>query len=250
MEFPFNLIDKEKKIISQFGQDGVISEIFRNIGTTNKFCVEFGHSRTDYEGSNTGVLRTYEGWNGLLMDGSNENPSINLRREFITTQNILELFEKYQVPLDTDFVSIDVDSCDLWLFQTIIQSKWRPRVVSVEYNCQFPIGDFSTIPDDPTFRWVDGYSYGASMSALNHVAEANDYVLVACVYPCDCFFIRKDILNGMSVPDISFFENKTNRPYHPECSPAGKAAFIDYLEYLNERKGPSPPTFTGPVDLA
>ncbi len=38
----FNINDHEKKIYSQNGEDGIIEFIFSQIGTTNKFSVEFG----------------------------------------------------------------------------------------------------------------------------------------------------------------------------------------------------------------
>lgn len=38
---------------------------------------------------------------GLLMDGSNENPAINLHKEYMTSENIADLFKKYNVPHPT-----------------------------------------------------------------------------------------------------------------------------------------------------
>lgn len=32
------------------------------------------------------------------MDGGNENPAINLHKEFITSDNIVDLFKKHEVP--------------------------------------------------------------------------------------------------------------------------------------------------------
>jgi hypothetical protein len=52
-----NLDNFRKKIFSQFGQDGVIENIFLIIGTTNKYFVEFGSHGTDYGMGNTPYLR-------------------------------------------------------------------------------------------------------------------------------------------------------------------------------------------------
>jgi len=111
-----------KKMYSQSVQDGIIENIFKNIGTTNKFCVEFGFNSTTLEGgsgSNTANLILNEGWEALLLDGSNSNPEINLHQVFLTPENIVETFNKYNVPKDLDYLSIDVDSIDLWLLKFI-----------------------------------------------------------------------------------------------------------------------------------
>jgi hypothetical protein len=203
------------KKYSQSGQDGIIEEIFKNIGTTNKFCVEFGHDSDTLESSNTGRLLSEDGWTGLLMDGSHENPEINLHKEFITSKNIVELFDKYHVPLEPDFVSVDIDSCDLWVMKSIMESKYRPRVVSCEYNPAFKL-DFSvTIPDDPTFAWDgESYVYGASLAAINKASRQSGYKLVAVVWPCDAFMIREDLIDVSKSPHISYFENKTGNTIH------------------------------------
>ena len=62
-----DLIKFHKKVLSQQGQDGALEEIFRVIGTTDKFFVEFGSSgRRDGQG-NTPYLRDL-GFTGLLMN--------------------------------------------------------------------------------------------------------------------------------------------------------------------------------------
>ena len=59
----------QKKVLSQFGQDDVLEQIFNTIGTTNKYFVEFGSSGNDSGMGNAAYLRR-NGFNGLLMDGS------------------------------------------------------------------------------------------------------------------------------------------------------------------------------------
>ena len=83
----------EKKIYSQNGEDGVLQKIFTLIGTTNKYYVEFGVE--DGRECNTRILRG--SWTGLLMDGGYEDLEINLHQEFITAENVVDLFKKYDV---------------------------------------------------------------------------------------------------------------------------------------------------------
>ena len=213
------LHSKERKVYSQFGQDGIIQEIFRNIGTTNKFCVEFGQNRPNFEESNTGFLRLDQKWDGLLMDLDAKHPSI--KNEMITSKNIVSLFHKYNVPLEPDFVSIDIDSCDLWVFKSIIQSEFKPRVLSVEYNPTYT--DMSTVPDDPEFRWQGDCVYGASLYALEYTGRMNGYTLVAVVYPVDCFFVRNDVLGNAPVSPLEFYSSKVNPNFNRDAPPERKA---------------------------
>jgi len=97
-------------------------------------------------------------------------------------------FDKHKIPLEPDYVSIDIDSTDLWVFRAIIGSKYKPRVISVEYNCLFPWGVDMTVIDDPTFQWnAKDHVYGASLSALDRVSVEFGYTLVDVELPCDAF---------------------------------------------------------------
>lgn len=160
---------------SQNGEDGIINAIFGMIGTTNKYFVEFGAE--DGMQCNTRYLYLKRGWRGLLMDGSYENEAINLRREFITVENIELLFVKYGVPKDIDLLSIDVDGNDYWVWQAI--KNYHPRVVVIEYNACFPWKESKTIPYKPSFVWDRTDYYGATLQALNHLGNEKGYTLVA-----------------------------------------------------------------------
>lgn len=101
--------EHELKVYSQNGEDGVLLWLFTNIGTVNhppRF-VEFGVENGLQ--CNTRHLRERLGWQGLMMDGSNENLQINLHREIITPKNINDLLIKYQTPAWIDLLSIDLE---------------------------------------------------------------------------------------------------------------------------------------------
>jgi len=168
-------------LYSQFGQDGYLARIFAILGTHSSSFVEFGFNVASYEeaqtGSNTRLL--WEGgWSGLLMDSEFQNATINLQKHFIYEHNVVDLFQQYNVPLDVDYVSIDIDSTDLWIFRALLNTQtkasesssipggqyYRPRVVTVEYNCVFPFEYPLTCNRDCV--WNGDRVYGASLSAL------------------------------------------------------------------------------------
>lgn len=77
-------------------------------GVTDKRYVEFGVESG--QECVTHYLREKSGFTGLMMDGSNENPGINLWREYFRAENIVSLFQKHDVPHPTfDVLSIDID---------------------------------------------------------------------------------------------------------------------------------------------
>lgn len=122
-------------------QDLILNKIFEFITPKHKYFVEFGFDATEYKdsmGANTASLHK-QGWSGLLLDRESENPRINLHKELVTPSNIVSLLEKYNVPYDVDYISIDVDSVDVFIFFAILQSKYRPAVISSEYNCLLPL---------------------------------------------------------------------------------------------------------------
>merc|ERR1719285_1557511 len=65
-----NDIEKHSfKNFSQGGQDGIIDWVFENIGTTNKYYVEFGFNVDHWGGSGPNTENLHlKGWKGLLLD--------------------------------------------------------------------------------------------------------------------------------------------------------------------------------------
>ena len=56
----------EKKVFSQFGEDGITDYIFTKIGTDNKYYVEIGTQ--DGSECNTRFLREQREWSGIQID--------------------------------------------------------------------------------------------------------------------------------------------------------------------------------------
>lgn len=188
--WPLFTSNHQSNLTSQGGQDGALEYIFHHIGTTNKFYVEFGFDGNSFEGGGgSNTFHLYKrGWTGLLMDGNHENVSINLRKEFVSEDNIIGLFHKYEVVHEPDYVSVDMDSSDLWVAQKIL-THIKPRVLTAEYNCNFHWPLAITHTNHGTWQ---GYGdHGASLGAYALLAQQTGYVIVDVVNGLDVIFVRK-----------------------------------------------------------
>ena len=202
----------QKRVLSQWGQDGVLEKIFDIIGTTNKYFVEFGSSGNDNGMGNTAYLRR-KGFDGLLMDGSERpyNQDVNDKKyevniEMISASNINGLFEKYNVPIEFDFLSIDIDGQDFHVWNNI--EKYSPRVVSIEINYHIPTGLDKVMPLNDKWVWntgdIPGEMYGSSITALKNLGNKKGYALVATCM-CDAIFVRNDLVyNRGDITDLLF----------------------------------------------
>jgi hypothetical protein len=209
----------ERRYFSQNGEDGILFKIFEQIGTTNKYYVEFGVQ--DGKERCTRALQEMQGWTGLLMDGSFENPLINLRKQYIKGEDIRGVFYKYNVPSVPDLVVIDIDSNDYWIWWALCASgqedpssispeplpfalesglePFRPRVVCIEYNAKWapPDDRFVMYMKEKTVRFSPSEYFGASFSALVRLGKTLGYTLVYCDSKgVNMFFVRSNLLES------------------------------------------------------
>ncbi len=201
---PCDLKKFERRVYSQNGEDGVLLRIFDTIGSTNRYYIEFGVG-ADGKQRNTRLLEEQHGWKGLLMDCCASPAHPEVKQEMIRADNINELFAKYDVPDEPDLLSIDIDGNDYWVWKEL-SSRYRPRVVIVEYNASFPPPLSKTITYDPNFRWQRTDYYGASLAALDHLGRSKGYSLVYCdECGVNAFFIRDDLCPYVSRPIEEIF---------------------------------------------
>ena len=184
-------------VYSQNNEDELIEYIFEKIGTTNNFFVEFGTGPNASE-CNTRFLREEKGWKGVMWDlGVTDTPDIGLFKELISKDNIIQLFEKYNVPIEFDFLSIDIDFND-WYIWREIGKVYKPRVVCIEYNFQYSPYDDVVVEYDEEggplikYKKLTSYSQG-SMLAYTRLAHYLGYKLICSDEKgINLFFIRND----------------------------------------------------------
>ena len=156
------------------------------------------------------------------MDGSHEYDYINLKKEFITKENILHLFSKYKVPTTFDLLSIDIDGnvIHIWIE---LMSRYKPRVVVIEYAPAFGY-DYDKVPEyKKNYVWdrrnqIFGIGYsGSSIEVLRKVGNMLGYDLVYANV-VNLFFIQKTIIkknkyNFKNKNDSKKLYNAVNKKY-------------------------------------
>jgi hypothetical protein len=201
------LLCYQSQVCSQSGEDGIIHEIFRRIGTTSRVFAEVGVGNGIE--NNTAFLLS-QGWTGFWIDGNSDFTRALENREdlpkdcikylisFVTKENISALFEQLAVPREFDLLSIDIDQNTYYAWESL--RSFRPRVVVVEYNSAMPPDVYWKVHYNANRSWNFTQNFGASLKAFEILGRQFGYSLVGCDFiGINAFFVRDDLLGGKFV---------------------------------------------------
>jgi hypothetical protein len=194
----------ERQVFSQNGEDGIIEEIFRRIGTSSKYFVEIGVGNGL---QNNSAYLLWRGWRGIWVDGNAKDleyarkefakpiagGALKIIMQMVTPQNIMPTLEGAGVLREMDLLSVDIDRNTHALWGAM--GKLSPRVVVAEYNASLPPGDSWRVHDAPNGFWNGSFYFGASLKAFDEMARERGYSLVGCdTSGTNAFFVRGDLL--------------------------------------------------------
>jgi hypothetical protein len=204
-----NLLDYEFKVFSQWGEDGILQFLTRELAISNRCFIEFGVE--DFTESNCRFLMMKDRWSGFVIDGSPQNiarlrssyyywqyPLVGIQ-SFITRENIADLLERSGFGTEPGILSIDIDGVDYFVLEAL--GHLRPSILIVEYNGVFGRKRAVTVPYDPSFvrseKHHSNLYYGASLPAFLGLANKRGYALVGVNGAgSNAFFVRRDVLAG------------------------------------------------------
>ena len=201
-----SIFDNEFRVFSQWGEDGIIQYLIKNVNISCKIFIEFGVQ--NYTESNTRFLLINNNWSGLVIDGGSEeiayikNDPIywqyNLKaiNSFITKENINKIFLDNGIQGEIGLLSVDIDGNDYWVWQAI--NSVNPAIVVSEYNFRFGASRAVTVPYDAGFIRTKAHHsniyYGASLKSLCILANKKGYSFVGCNSAGNnAFFVRNDL---------------------------------------------------------
>jgi hypothetical protein len=209
----------EATVFSQHGEDGVVAKVFEHIEPTSRFCVEFGGG-DGVQFSNVRNLIVNHGWGCLLIEGDEEKsaasatnyaayPNVKSVHKWVYPGNLETIFEDNGVPVDLDFLVIDIDSNDYWCWKAL--HKYRPKLVMIECNGLWAPPAKVVVEYNPFNYWDGGQFFGASLQALYELGKEKGYELVYMnSYGVNAFFVDKKYFARFGIRD-----NRPSRLYVP-----------------------------------
>jgi len=204
-----SLRDAEFKVFSQWGEDGILQFLTRELAIDSRSFIEFGVE--DFFESNCRFLLMKDHWQGFVIDGSPRNIQrleesyfywrypLQAQAAFITKENVASLLDESGFGKRVGILSVDVDGVDYYLLEAL--SEWHASIVVVEYNALFGRHAKVTVPYDPGFKRSEAHPsnvyYGASLGAFEHLLESRGYALVGVnSMGSNAFFVRRELLNN------------------------------------------------------
>lgn len=187
---------------SQNGEDGMIQEILRRIGSSKPEFLEIGVG--DGIENNTAFLLSL-GWSGSWIDGdgrytSNIPKGLRARLKthvgFVTAENVEQVLSSLKVSPDIDLMSLDVDQNTFHIWRAIENIK--PRVVIVEYNATIPPGVEWHVAYDAEKCWDRTTNFGASLTSFEKLGREKGYSLVGCdFHGANAFFVLDECVGDL-----------------------------------------------------
>ena len=194
-----------ENVTSQAGEDGIIRRIFSIMGTSSKWCVEFG-AWVGKHMSNTWNLIINKQWHGALIESHPDRFKVLCRTHAVHDRAVLlnryidlsgdntldAVLAETPVPSDLDFLSIDVDGLDWHIWQSLVQ--YRPRLVVIEFNHAIPNDIYYVQDPDPEVQ------QGSSLRAMIALGKEKGYELVATT-PLNAFFVTSELFDKFEIAD-------------------------------------------------
>ena len=219
--------DQVKKYPYTQGQDSALNFIFENLVNENEnfikgFAVDIG-AGCGFGGSNVRHIVDKYKLNSCELDSfmhlklsrphkRNRYKKLAVEskvQDFIVTKNnICNKLENDKVHKRYDLLSVDIDSLDWYVIESMLSGGYIPSVAIVEYNPIFLYNESYVVKYNED-RGKDGTSrYGASLKAYENLFKKHNISLVF-VFPQrektgenDAIFIHNDYLDLKYVKDI------------------------------------------------
>ena len=195
---PLSLARHHAQVYSQNGEDGIIAEIFRRIGVTDRLFIEIGVG-TGQE-NNTRLLLE-QGWRGVWID-ANRPELARARDEFsrftasgalviveaiACAETIEAILDTAGLPGQVDFLSLDIDQNTSHVWRSL---QRRARVACIEYNASVPASVALEVAYDPARPWDGSNGFGGSLKSLETIGSAKAMSLVGCdLLGVNAFFV-------------------------------------------------------------
>ncbi len=189
---PFFKSFKRYSIYSQSDEDSIINEIIKRLNIKRGIFIELGVG----DGTQNNTLNLLaQDWKGIWI-GNEElkfKPGNKLKyvKNWITKNNINEIIssninfltkKNNREDLNIDLLSIDLDGNDFDIWQNVLESPIKPKIIVAEYNGSVGPRAYWKMPYNKSNNWKsrrDNY-FGASFMTLVKLFEEYNFAPICC----------------------------------------------------------------------
>ncbi len=207
-----NLKKYEKNVFSQFGQDGVLENVLSRIKKLNDIkALEVGGWDGVYLSNICNLAKNFNS-HCIFIESNKEkfdqilvNHEVGISNKRVFAFNSLltsygptsarEFLKKVGFE-ELDFISIDVDGMDYFIFRDL---EISPKVVLIEYNQTFHPNVEFIQSEDPSVN------IGSSSTAIAKLANKKGYSIVH-YFQTDLLLVRNDLIESMHLDAIPYQE--------------------------------------------
>lgn len=205
---------------SNLEEDKIIKKYTKQFTNIQKYCVDIGAS-DGINMSNTHQLFKSK-WKGLAVEcdqdkfyklaDSFKNFDVDLAKTFVTPDNVLNMFESFDVPKDFGLLSLDIDGYDYYVLEKILE-EYKPSIICAEINEKIPPPIKFTVKYKKGYFWNNSHFYGQSLAMLDELCVANNYNLAEVHYNNAFYVSNKLLKRKMSVEEgyNTGYKNKKDR---------------------------------------
>ena len=199
------------KDYSQNGEQAHILHYLGTMGIKKGHLVDLG-AGDGYTMSNTRALLEL-GWTGDLYDGDPKGAK-DVKKHWIKQEDTLWI-----VPAKTNFINLDIDGNDWWMFYSILDNSGaRPEMIVCEINPIFERHEKVVMPYNPSHVWQEDTYYGMSLGAVEWYAKFSGYTLAHLHAGINAFLIRNDMAEKHPelIRPIDYKVKRDHKPHPPE----------------------------------
>jgi hypothetical protein len=185
-----------RNVNSQSGEDGILEELLNRLNIHSGYVCEFGAWDGVYLSNTFNLIQ--KGFKSVLIEGDPEKfkdleklveqyPTITPICAWVDhvqdSPNLLDrLLQRTQIPIDFDVLSIDIDSFDYQVWESL--QVYRPKIVIIETNSSVLESDLNHIHTPDVYQ-------GTGFGPMFLLGKKKGYRFL--VSTGNMFFIREDL---------------------------------------------------------
>lgn len=236
------------------GEHSILAETMKKLDIGDGYLVDIGAADGIRQSSTVGFL-SGSNWRGTLFEYNpesfsrlaflyNDSQRVNLAKVKVTPVNLAPLFEGIGIPERFEYLNIDIDSYDLSILRELIDSGYRPSIISMEVNEKFPPNIYFEVLFSEDHSWNGDHFFGCSLTAAYENLQPRGYELVVMEYNNAIFIDSTSFLSGSLMTDLNkFYRNgyltKNDRkelfPWNQDMEIIQELEPKDVLQYLNKK---------------